>query len=111
MAQDVDGNYYYDAGTVNELFDNVALVEDSDGNLSITVSDSEVRVHDVALLFGSQRAAPGTDELSESDNEVMLFVSDGSDSNTAPGDLAAAINPDGTVETQTVAPASGFSDV
>jgi hypothetical protein len=110
MAKDADGNYYYDAGTDNEQFDNVDIVEDDDGKLSIAVSGSEVRMHEVGFLFGAQRAAPGTDELSKSDNEVMLFVSDGSDSNTAAGDLAVARNPDGTVETQTVAAASGFSD-
>ena len=33
MARDADGNYYYDAGTVNEQFDNVAVTEDADGNL------------------------------------------------------------------------------
>jgi len=35
MAKDADGNYYYDAGTINEQFDNIAIVEDSDGKLSV----------------------------------------------------------------------------
>ncbi len=110
MARDADGNYYYDAGTVNEQFDNVDVVEDSDGNLSIVVNGNEMRVHEFAHLFGGKRAAPGTDELSEADDEHMLFVSDGTDSNTADGDLAIARNPDGTVETATVVAATAFSD-
>jgi hypothetical protein len=109
MAQDADGNYYYDAGTVNEQFDNVAVTEDSDGNLSMTVGGDEMRVHSFAHLFGGKRAAPGTDELAQ--GEHMFFVSDGTDANTADGDLALARNPDGTIETVTVAAASGFADV
>jgi hypothetical protein len=108
MAEDVDGNYYYDAGTVNEQFDNVEVVENSDGVLSIAVGSSEVRVEDLALTLTEQRAAPGTDELAQGEN--MIFVSDGSDSNTAPGDIAVARNPNGTVETNVLALASGFAD-
>jgi len=111
MAQDADGNYYYDAGTINEELDNVAIVEDSDGNLSVEVGGEEVRIHQLSFLFSGQREAPGTDELSQSDNDMMLFVSDGTGSNTSAGDLAIARNPDGTVETAVVAAASSFSDV
>lgn len=109
MAKDADGNYYYDAGTVNEQWSNVELTEDSDGNLSMVVAGNEMRFHDLAYLWSGKRAAPGTDELDQGDH--MLFVSDGTDANTADGDLALARNPDGTVETVTVAAASGFADV
>ncbi len=71
MARDADGNYYYDAGTVNEQFDNVAVTEDADGNLSMTVSGDEMRVQEFAHIFGGQRADPTVDELSG--GEVMLY--------------------------------------
>jgi hypothetical protein len=109
MAKDADGNYYYDAGTVNEQMDNVDVYEDSDGNFGVAVNGNEMRVHEFAHLFGGKRAAPGTDELAQ--GEHMLFVSDGTDANTADGDLAIARNPDGTIETATVAGAASFADV
>jgi hypothetical protein len=111
MAQDADGNYYYDAGTVNEQMDNVDIIEDEDGYLSIAVGGEEVRVHNLAFLFGAQRAHPGTDELSESDNEMMMFVSDGTANNVDAGDLAVARNPDGTVQTAPVVEVADFGDV
>jgi len=109
MAKDADGNYYYDAGTINEQFDNVEVVENDDGVLSIVVGSSELRIEDLAMTLTAQRAAPGTDELAQGEN--MIFVSDGTDANTAAGDIAVARNPDGTIETNTLALASGFADV
>lgn len=108
MAQDADGQYYYDAGTVNEQMDNVDVYEDSDGNFGILVNGNEVRVHELAHLFSSTRAAPDTTELAQ--GEQMLYVSDGTSSNTSAGDLAMARNPDGTIETATVLAASAFAD-
>lgn len=89
MARDVDGNYYYDEGTVNEQFDNVEVVEDSDGNLSITVNDNEMRVHEFAHLFGGQRSVPTEPELAA--GEVMMYVSDGTGAGAA-GDFMLARN-------------------
>lgn len=100
MAKDADGNYYYDAGTVNEQFDNVDVVEDSDGNLSIVVNGNEVRVHELAHLFSGQRAEPGTNELA--DGEVMMYVSDGSGAGAA-GDFVVARNSGGTVNVAVLA--------
>lgn len=77
MAKDADGNYYYDAGTVNEQFDNVAVTEDADGNLSMTVNGDEMRVEEFAHVFGGARAAPTGGDLAA--GESMLFV-DSSDS-------------------------------
>lgn len=87
MAEDVDGNYYYDAGTINEQFDNVEVVEDDDGNLSIAVSGNEMRVAEFAHIFG----APRTDfeEQDLADGEVALYVSNGDGAGTA-GDLVMA---------------------
>lgn len=109
MAKDADGNYHYTEGTVSEQMDSWDIYEDSDGNIGLYNGSNEVRIHDVALLFGAKRAAPDTTELAQ--GEHMLFVSDGTDANTADGDLALARNPDGTIETVTVAAASGFADV
>jgi len=94
MAEDVDGNYYYDAGTINEQFDNVEVVEDDDGNLSIVVSGNEVRVQDLSYVFGGARAdPPTTDELAS--GEYMLYVDD------ADFQLYAAVNDGGSsIETE-----------
>jgi len=72
MAEDVDGNYYYDAGTVNELFDDVSVTENSDGHLSLVVGGDEMRVEEFAHVFGNTRPAPSGGDLSE--GESMLFV-------------------------------------
>jgi hypothetical protein len=87
MAKDADGNYYYDAGTVNEQFDNVAVTEDADGNLSMTVGGNEMRVHEFAHIFGAQRGRFEEQELG--DGEVALYVSNGDGAGNA-GDLVAA---------------------
>lgn len=105
MAQDADGNYYYDAGTVNEQFEDWEFYEDADGNLGLLKNGNEMRIHELAHLFGGQRAPPTSDELPQGD-ERMLFISDGSGGNTGAGDLALARNPDGTVETTPIVDAS-----
>jgi hypothetical protein len=106
MARDADGNYYYDAGTVNEQFDNVAVTEDADGNLSMTVSGSEMRVQEFAHIFGAQRGQFEEQELG--DGEVALYVSNG-DGAGAAGDLVAATGSatdDSTLVAETVVVAS-----
>ena len=110
MAEDADGDYYYDEGTVNEIMDDWGVYEkDGKVNLHYKPTDNLMKFSDLATVFGSTRAAPDTDELPQ--GEQMLFVSDGTDANTADGDLALARNPDGTIETLVVAAATGFADV
>jgi hypothetical protein len=74
MAKDADGNYYYDEGTINEQFDDVKVVEDSDGNLSIVVSGNEMRVENLSHVFGGGRADPVGGDLAA--GEAMLYVDD-----------------------------------
>jgi hypothetical protein len=99
MAKDADGNYYYDAGTINEQFDDVEIVEDSDGKLSLVVGGNEIRVHDLALGLRGQRSPPTTDELDQ--GEKIIYVTDASGAASAPvaGDVVATRNNGGTIET------------
>jgi len=96
MAQDADGNYYYDAGTVNEQFDEFDFYEDADGNLGLLKNGNELRVHELAHLFGGERAHPDTDELAQ--GEKMLYVSDGTGANSTSGDVVIAQNNGGSIE-------------
>lgn len=107
MAEDADGNYYYDAGTINEQFDDIALVE-GDGELEVETPDGVSLVSAFGAKLGAQQAAPGTDDLA--DGEVVLFYSDGTDSNTAAGDLGAARNNGGNIETATVLASTAWAD-
>jgi hypothetical protein len=100
MAKDADGNYYYEEGTIAEQFDNWEVYEDSDGNVGLAKNGNEVRVHELAHLFGAQRAEPTTDELA--DGEVMMYVSDGSGGGAA-GDFVVARNTSGTVNVAVLA--------
>lgn len=96
MAQDADGNYYYDEGTIAEQMDEWDLYEDADGNVGLAKNGNEVRIHELAYLFGGQRAHPDTDELAQ--GEKMLYLSDGSGSNSTAGDLVVARNNSGSIE-------------
>jgi len=99
MARDADGNYRYDAGTINAQFDNVNLFEDSDGKLSLIVGGNEIRVHNLALGLRGQRSPPATSELD--DGEKMIYVTDGTGGATTPvaGDVVLSRNNGGTIET------------
>jgi hypothetical protein len=95
MAKDADGDYYYDAGTVNELFDDIALVE-GDGELEVETPDGVSRVGGLASILGGTRGSqPGTGDLAE--GEGALYFLDNGDSTYA---LEAAfhIPEDDTVE-------------
>jgi len=72
MVEDVNGHYSYDAGTVNEQFDNVLSTENSDGHLSLVLHGDERRVEEFAYVFGNSRPAPSGGDLSE--GESMLFI-------------------------------------
>lgn len=89
MAKDADGNYYYDEGTIAELFDGWEVYEDADGNIGFLKNGKELRLHEAGHVFGDQRAEPTTDELGA--DEKMLFVGDGSGDTTA-GTLYLAEN-------------------
>lgn len=106
MAEDVDGNYYYDAGTINEQFDNVEVVENDEGALSIAVGASEVRVEDLAVALTGSRGAATTDELD--DGEQMIYVADGSAANSAAGDLVVAKNSSGTITEAVLAASADY---
>lgn len=99
MAKDADGNYYYDAGTINEQFDNVEIVEDSDGKLGVIVDGTEIRVHNNAWGLRGQRSPPDGTELDE--GEQMIYVTDGTGGATTPvaGDVVLTRNNSGTIET------------
>ncbi len=96
MAKDADGNYYYDEGTVAEQFDNWDFYEDVDGNLGLLKNGNELRIHEVAHLFGAERANPDTDELAQ--GEKMMYISDGSGANSTSGDVVIARNNGGSIE-------------
>lgn len=99
MARDADGNYFYDEGTVNELFDSVKLYEDSDGKMGLYVGGNEIRVHNLALGLRGERSPPDTDELDQ--GEKMIYVTDGSGGAASPatGDVVLSRNNGGTIET------------
>jgi hypothetical protein len=106
MAQDADGNYYYDEGTVAEQFDNWEVYEDSDGNVGFYNGSGEFRLHELAFAFGGQRAEPTTDELA--DGEYLVYVADGNGANAA-GDVVAARNNSSSIETAVIVGAASFS--
>lgn len=87
MAKDADGNYYYDAGTIAEQFDNWEVYEDADGNVGFYNGTAELRLHEAAHVFGQQRGQFEEQELG--DGEVALYISDGSGAGAA-GDLVMA---------------------
>lgn len=99
MAENQDGNYYYEEGTINELFDDVRVVEDDDGKLSLVVGGNEIRVHNLALGLRGERSPPTTDELEQ--GEKMVYVTDASGGATSPatGDVVLSRNNGGTIET------------
>jgi hypothetical protein len=72
MAKDADGDYYYEAGTVNELFDDIALVE-GDGELEVETPDGVSRLAGVASVLGGVRdSSMGTDDLDS--GEAAVYV-------------------------------------
>jgi hypothetical protein len=96
MAKDADGNYYYDAGTVNELFDEVSLVE-GDGELEVETPDGVSRVGGLASVLGGFRdSSATTDDLASGEGAIYFL-----DNGDTTYDLEAAFhNPDdGAIQT------------
>jgi len=57
MAKDADGNYYYDAGTVNEELDNFSIVEDENGDF--VVQDESTQTKSLQIGTGEQFSGGG----------------------------------------------------
>jgi hypothetical protein len=90
MAEDADGDYYYDAGTVNELFDDVALVE-GDGELEVQTPSGEARFGGLEAVLPSFRETQmGADDLASGEGAVY-FLDNGDSTYTLE---AAFHNPD-----------------
>lgn len=90
MAEDADGNYYYDAGTVNEQFDDIALVE-GDGELEVETPDGVSRVGGLlSVLGGTRDSQAAAADLAEGESAVYFL-----DNGNATYTLEAAFhNPD-----------------
>jgi len=99
MARDADDNYYYDEGTIAELFDEWDVYEDEDGNVGFLKNGNELRLHEAGHVFGDERGEPDAAELA--DGERMLFVGDGSGTTTA-GELYLSENDSDTITTAPV---------
>lgn len=93
-------NIHPTGGRVAELTDGSIAIGDGDAWQDAQTWVSTIANGDVY----QQRGAPTTDELA--DGERMLYVSDGSDGNSA-GDLVSARNNGGSIVAQVVAAASG----
>ena len=79
MAKDSDGDYYYEAGTVNELFDDIALVEEDGGELGVETPDGVSRVGGLASVLGGFReSSMVADDLDS--GEGAVYVLDNGDS-------------------------------
>jgi hypothetical protein len=99
MAEDADGNYYYDAGTVNELFDDIALVE-GDGELEVETPDGVSAIGGLATSLGGFRSSSlGTAELAS--GEGAVYVLDNGDT-TYSLEFAFHNPDDGAVQTATL---------
>lgn len=109
MAEDADGDYYYDEGTVNEQMDEFAVYE-KDGQVHVhhKGNDGLVKFDDVMMMFGGKRATPTTDELDQ--GEYAMFVSDGSGDGTD-ATVYLVHNDGGTIEHASVAADADFTDL
>lgn len=71
MAQDADGNYYYDEGTIAEQFDSYDVYEDSDGNVGFYDGTNEARLNPEAFFNGTFRSSSmTTSELASGEGAV-----------------------------------------
>jgi hypothetical protein len=101
MAQDADGNYYYEEGTIAEEMDNLDVYEDSDGNMGIFDGTNEARISMEAFFNGTFRdASMTTDDLASGEGAVYWL-----DNGDTTYSLEAAFhNPDDdAVQTSTLA--------
>jgi hypothetical protein len=109
MAKDVDDDYYYDEGTLNEQLDEFGVYEkDGQVHVHFKPNDNTVRFSELAMLLSGKRATPTTDELAQ--GEYALFVSDGSGDGTD-GSLYAVHNDGGTIEHAELTADGGFTDL
>lgn len=97
MAKDADGDYYYEAGTVNELFDDIALVEEDGGELGVETPDGVSRVGGLASVLGGFRGSTMTTGDLDAGEGALYFLDNGDTTY----DLEAAFhNPDdGSIQT------------
>jgi hypothetical protein len=107
MARDVNDDYYYDEGTLNEQLDEFGVYE-KDGQVHVHYkpNDNTVRFSELAAVLSDQRSAPDTSELAE--GEYMLFVSDGGGAGTA-GTVYLAHNDSSTIELAAVVADTDFA--
>jgi hypothetical protein len=90
MAEDADGDYYYDAGTVNEQFDNIALVE-GDDELAVETPDGVSRLGGLESVLGAFRESQiGAGDLASGES-ALYFLDNGDSTYTLE---AAFHNPD-----------------
>lgn len=95
MAKDVDDDYYYDEGTLNEQLDDFGVYEkDGQFHVHYKPNDNVVGFSELAALLGGERADPATDELD--DGEVIIYVADSESAGTEDA-LVAARNVDGDI--------------
>ena len=80
MARTQDGEYYYDAGTINEQLEDYEVYE-QDGRLYLNKEGADpeaaVSFDGVAQVLQTTRAEPDVDELDG--DEHMLYVDDDGD--------------------------------
>jgi hypothetical protein len=112
MATDDQGNYYYDAGTVNEQLDDFEVYE-RDGRLFF---NNEADGAATALLgngvgFPGQRGAPANSAFDNVDQRA-LYIADGNASSSSAGDLVLArADGSGGVEEAVIASPGAFASV
>lgn len=89
MAEKANGEYYYDAGTINEQLDDYEVYEQN-GELHVNYkpTNNAVAFPELAMLLQSSRAAPSAGDLDA--GESLLFV------DSADEGLKVAYSNDGT---------------
>ncbi len=96
MARTQDGEYYYDAGTINEQLDDYEIYEQG-GRLYLNKEgadpDAAISFDGFGHILGGSRTAPTSDEIDQ--GEGMLYI-DGADQ------LVLAYNTDGSTVVENV---------
>jgi hypothetical protein len=112
MAEDDQGNYYYDAGTVNEQLEDYEVYERG-GRLFFNneADGAAMNLIGNGLTFPGQRGAPANSEFDNVDQRAM-YIADGSSSPSSAGDLVLArADGSGGVEEAVVASPGAFAAV
>jgi hypothetical protein len=80
MAETQDGEYYYDAGTINEQLDDYEVYE-QDGRLYLNKEGADpqeaISFDGVAQVLQGPRAAPTVSELSADEHMIFVDEADG----------------------------------